>query len=230
MIYLQNTELHYPFTQSLTFKIIIVNVIVWIIQLISYPLVNALFALKPSLALSGYVYQFLTYMFLHATFVNTIQGVMIYPYHIAINMLILAIFGFPLEQTLGKKRFIIVYVVSGIGSAMFYISMMAWLMGAYDISLIGASGAVFGVLAAYAFKYPKTWVYFLGLIPMPAAGMIIFFLIEETFFGIMGLEPGVANFGHVGGIITGLLIMAFWKIKERERKGLGERDFEYIWE
>ncbi|MEE9323297.1 MAG: rhomboid family intramembrane serine protease, partial [Candidatus Aenigmarchaeota archaeon] len=192
--------------------------------------VDAVFALKPGLALSGHVYQFFTYMFLHATYVETAQGIMIYPMHIAINMLLFAIFGFPLEQTLGKKRFIIVYVVSGIGSAIFYLLMMAGIMGGFNVSLIGASGAVFGVLAAYAFKYPKTWVYFLGFFPMPAAGMIVFFLIEETFFGIMGLEPGVANFGHVGGIITGLLIMTFWKFMRRERKGLSERDFEFIWE
>lgn len=228
MISIQDSELRYPFTQSLTFKIIIVNAVVWVFQLILYPLFNNLFALKPGVALSGHVYQFLTYMFLHATYVESTQGVMIYPAHIVINMLILAIFGFPLEQTMGKRRFIIVYVISGVGSALFYIIMMAGLMGTLDVSLIGASGAVFGVLAAYAFKYPKTWVYFLGLVPMPAAGMIIFFLIEETFFGIMGLDPGVANFGHVGGIITGLIIMIFWKLMGREGKEF--RDWEYVWE
>ncbi|MCK4531420.1 MAG: rhomboid family intramembrane serine protease, partial [Candidatus Aenigmarchaeota archaeon] len=110
----------------------------------------------------------------------------------------------------------------------FYLLMMTGLMGLFDVRLIGASGAVFGILAAYAFKYPKTWVYFFGLVPMPAAVMIVFFLVEETFFGIMGLEPGIANFGHVGGIITGLLIMAFWKLREREGKEF--RDWDYIWE
>lgn len=228
--YLQDTELRYPFTKSLTFRIIILNAMVWVIQLLAYPLFDFIFSLKPSLALSGHVYQFFTYMFLHATYVETTQGVMIYPAHIAVNMLLFAIFGFPLEQTLGKKRFAIVYVVSGIGSAIFYLIMMTGLMGVFDVRLIGASGAVFGVLAAYAFKYPKTWVYFLGFVPMPAAVMIVFFLVEETFFGIMGLEPGIANFGHVGGIVTGLLVMAFWKIRERERKKWSERDFEFIWE
>ena len=153
MISLQNSELRYSFTESLTFRIIIANAVIWVIQLLGYPLVNAFFALKPSLALSGQIYQFFTYMFLHATYVQTAQGLMIYPYHIAIYMLILAIFGFPLEQTIGRKRFITVYVVSGVGSAVFYLMMMAGLMGVYDTSLIGASGAVFGVLAAYAFKY-----------------------------------------------------------------------------
>lgn len=226
--YFGDTELRYPFTKSLTFRIIIVTFVVWIIQLLAYPSFDFLFSLKPSLALSGHVYQFFTYMFLHASYVETTQGVMIYPLHIGINMLLFAIFGFPLEQTIGKRKFMIVYIVSGIGSAIFYLLMMTGLMGVFDVRLIGASGAVFGVLAAYAFKYPKTWVYFFGLVPMPAAVMIVFFLVEETFFGIMGLEPGIANFGHVGGIITGLLIMTFWKFMEREGKEF--RDWDYIWE
>lgn len=219
----------YPFTKSLTFRIVIANAAVWIIQILAYPLFDDIFSLTPGQALSGSVYQFFTYMFLHATYVKTAAGLAVYPGHLLMNMLVLAIFGFPLEQTLGKKRFITVYIISGIGSAVFYMLTMAGFMGIYETKLIGASGAVFGVLAAYAFKFPKTWVYLLGLFPMPAALMIVFFLIEETFFGLMGLEPGVANFGHVGGIITGILVMALWSIRERERK-LTERDFEFIWE
>lgn len=224
-----DNQIRYPFTQSLTFRIILINAVVWIVQLITYPFVDSFLALKPSMALSGHFYQFLTYMFLHATYVKTSYGATIYPMHIGINMLILAIFGFPLEQTLGRKRFLTVYLLSGIGSAVFYLLTMTGLMGISETSLLGASGAVFGVLAAYAFKYPKTWVYFLGLIPMPAALMIVFFLVEETFFGIMGLDPGVANFGHVGGILTGLMIMTYWRFRDRE-PGFGDRNFEFIWE
>lgn len=220
----------YPFTGSLTFKIIIANVLVWIVQLIAYPLFDEIFALNPGLALSGHVYQFLTYMFLHATYVQGVYGPMIYPAHIAINMLVFAIFGFPLEQALGTRRFAIVYFVSGVGSALFYIAVMAGLLGMIETSLIGASGAVFGVLAAYAFKYPKSWVYFFGLVPMPAAVMIVFLLVEETLFGFMGLQPGVANFGHVGGILSGLLIMAYWKITRNEGRKFTERDWEFVWE
>ena len=225
MVYL---EPHYTFTKSITFKIIALNFIIWILQLITYPLINMIFSLKPSLALSGHVYQFVTYMFLHATYVKTYQGVMIYPTHIAINMFVLAIFGFPLEQAIGKRKFTTVYMVSGIGSALFYIFMMMLFAGASDVSLLGASGAVFGVLAAYAFLFPRTWVYMFGLFPMPAAAMIVFLLLEEMFFGFMGLDPGVANFGHVGGIITGLMVMVFWKIRERESNKWEE--FEFIWE
>ncbi|NIO23041.1 MAG: rhomboid family intramembrane serine protease [Candidatus Aenigmarchaeota archaeon] len=206
----------YNFKESLTFYIILVNLAFFVVQ-IFFPLFTDILSLTPSLALSGHYYQFVSYMFLHG-------GIM----HIVLNMFVLAIFGFPLEQTLGRNRFLIVYMISGIGSAIFYILMMMLMMGEMGIGLLGASGAVFGVLAAYAFKYPRQWVYIFGLIPLPAAVLIIFLLIEETFLGVLSLQPGIANFGHVGGIITGLLIMSYWRLKE-ERKRI-PKGFQFVWE
>jgi membrane associated rhomboid family serine protease len=207
----------YRFTESWTFYIILINVFFFIIQIVSPPFTDAL-ALLPSLALSGHYYQFVTYMFLHGNLM-----------HIAFNMFVFAIFGFPLEQTIGRKRFVSVYLISGIGSAVFYILIMTSMMGAYDASLIGASGAVFGILAAYAFKYPRQWVYIFGLVPLPAAALLVFLLIEETFIGVLGLQPGIANFGHVGGIITGLIIMSYWRLREERRRSLPS-EFRFVWE
>jgi membrane associated rhomboid family serine protease len=220
----------YPFTQSLTFVIIALNVIIWVLQILAYPVIDDLFALSAASLSEGRIYQFLSYMFLHATYVETSAGVALYPSHIAVNMLVFAIFGFQLEQVVGRRKFLALYLVSGVGSALFYLFVMNLMMEAAGASLIGASGAVFGVLAAYAFRFPKEWVYMLGFFPMPASLMIVFLLIEETFFGFMGLQPGVANFGHVGGIITGLLLMAAWKIAEIRKEKDEFRHFEYVWE
>lgn len=221
----------YPFAKSLTFYIIAINVIVWILQVLTYPLIDDVFSLEPKTMSFERSYQFLTYMFLHATYAETSAGgVTIYPGHLLMNMLVFAIFGFQLEQALGKRKFIALYLISGIGSAVFYITIMELFIGVSSAGLIGASGAIFGVIAAYAFKFPRMWVYILGLFPMPAALTLVFLLIEETFFGFMGLEPGVANFGHVGGIITGLLLMTAWKLAERKEKKWGESGFEYVWE
>ncbi len=218
---------HYPFTKSLTFRIIAVTFAVWIVQLVAYPFFDVFFALNPDTPLPLGAYQLFTYMFLHATYAETSYGVVVYPAHIFANMFVLAIFGFPLEQAIGRRKFMTIYIVSGMGSAIFYLFLMSF-FGGPDALLLGASGAVFGVLAAYAFRFPKTWVYLLGFFPMPAAVMIVFLLAEEMFFGVLGLQPGIANFGHVGGIITGLLIMAFWKVKERRKNVWGE--WEFIWE
>ena len=206
----------YPFTKSFTLYIILINLAAFVLQLFISGFTR-LFALTPAMAFSGYFYQFFTYMFMHG-------GLS----HIFFNMFVFAIFGFPVERILGRNRFLVVYFLSGIGSSLLYIAFT----GVSDIPLLGASGAVFGILAAYAFKFPKNWIYIFGLFPMPAWLLIIFLMIEETFLGLLGLQPGVANFGHIGGIITGLLIMALWRIREREKgsKEFGERDFEFIWE
>lgn len=206
----------YRFTESLTFYIIVINVVFFVIQVAFPPFTDTL-VLLPSLAISGHYYQFISYMFLHGSLM-----------HIALNMFVLAIFGFPLEQTIGRKRFVTVYLISGIGSAVFYILIMMSMMGAYDISLLGASGAVFGILAAYAFKYPRQWVYLFGLFPLPAAVLIVFLLIEEMFLGVLGLQPGIANFGHVGGIVTGLIVMSYWRLKEERRRI--PKGFQFVWE
>lgn len=220
----------YEFFETLTFTIIMVNVVVWFAQIAVYPVLDDTLALDPATLDAGHAYQFATYMFLHATFAETASGgITIYPAHLIMNMFVLAIFGFQLEQELGRKKFAALYFLSGIGSALFYVYLMPLFMPGGTASLIGASGAVFGVIAAYAFKYPRSWVYIFGFFPMPAAVLLVFLIIEETFLGVMGLQPGVANFGHVGGIITGLLIMAVWTLAHREKK-FGEAGFEYVWE
>lgn len=205
----------YRFMESLTFYIIVINLAFFAIQ-IFLPIFTEILSLTPYLALSGHYYQFVSYMFLHGSLI-----------HIALNMFVFAIFGFPLEQTIGRTRFVTVYMVSGIGSAVFYILMMMSMTGIMDIGLLGASGAVFGVLAAYAFKYPRQWVYLFGLFPLPAAVLIVFLLIEEMFLGVLSLQPGIANFGHVGGIVSGLLVMSYWRLKERRKPARG---FQFIWE
>jgi membrane associated rhomboid family serine protease len=207
----------YRFTESWTFYIILINVVFFAIQ-IFFPLFTEIFSLTPSIALSGHYYQFVTYMFLHGNLI-----------HIVFNMFVFAIFGFPLELTIGRKGFLTVYIISGIGSAVFYILMMMFMMGGMDIVLLGASGGVFGVLAAYAFKYPRQWIYIFGLVPLPASVLIVFLLIEETFLGVLSLQPGIANFGHVGGIITGFLIMAYWRLREERRRRI-PKGFQFVWE
>jgi membrane associated rhomboid family serine protease len=202
----------YEFTKSWTFYLIVVNIIFFIAEFL-VPGFRDLLALTPTLAFSGYFFQFITYMFIHG-------GIM----HIFWNMFILLIFGFVVERFLGAKKFLIVYLLSGVGSSLVYILFT----GISNIPLIGASGAVFGILAAYAFLFPKSWVFMFGVFPMPAWLLIVFLLVEETFFGALGLQPGIANFGHVGGIVTGLLIMFYWKYKKIQEERM--RDFKFIWE
>ncbi len=188
---------------KITFWLIIINAVLFACQVI-FTEFTLLFSLTPTLALSGYYWQFFTYMFLHGS-VN----------HFFINMFILFIFGLAVEKTIGKERFIFLYLISGVGSSIFYI----FLTGVSDTIMLGASGAVFGILTAYAFLFPKNWVLIFPGIPMPAAFLVVFFMIFETFLGVTGLEPGIANFGHVGGIITSALIMFYWRYRDKRSEG-----------
>lgn len=205
----------------LTFTLIGINVFVFILQAIGGEWFTAAFALTPELAFTGAWWQFFTYMFLHG-------GSM----HIMLNMFMLFIFGEAMEQALGKIRFITLYIISGLGSAVAYI----FLTGFSDImfvgtTMLGASGAVFGIMAAYGLMFPKNkiWVpYF--IVPLPAFTVVILLAVIELGLGLFGLEQGIANFGHFGGIVTGILITYYWKKTARPRNIHERRKFEFFWE
>ena len=206
----------------ITIGLLVANASVFVMQIIfsSFgPGFQQLFALTPELAVnSGYLWQFFTYMFLHG-------GMM----HITFNMFILFMFGTVIEHSLGEKKYLTLYLVSGVGSALFYIV----LMGISNVPMLGASGAIFGILAAYGFMFPKNIIFVFPGIPVPAILAVVGLAVLEFFSGIMGAQPGIANFGHLGGIVTGIMIMFYWKhtIKRNVSKSTSaRREFEYFWE
>jgi len=173
-----------------------------------------MFALTPVDAVSGAYWQFLTYMFMHGEF-----------WHIFINMLVLAIFGMHFESAIGSRRFLTLYMASGVFSAFFYLM----LTGESFIPMLGASGAVFAILTAFAFKFPDR-IIFAFFVPLPAKYAVIMFAILELFFGVFNLQTGIANFGHLGGIIAGFLIMYYWRIRDSHHRAPEFADLEFIWE
>jgi membrane associated rhomboid family serine protease len=95
--------------------------------------------------------------------------------------------------------------------------------------MLGASGAIFAVLTAYGFIFPKNIVWIPPGIPLPAKFAVLVFAFIELFLGLSGLEPGVANFGHLGGIITGAAIMFIWRRRD-SFKYKGFKNIEFVWE
>ncbi|MBN2101944.1 MAG: rhomboid family intramembrane serine protease [Candidatus Aenigmarchaeota archaeon] len=189
------------------FYIVAANVVMFLLQLI-IPGFTELFALTPALATGGMFWQFLTYMFLHGSF-----------FHIAINMFVLLIFAPRVEEIVGRTRFLILYFASGIVSGMFYLLLTGT---GSQILMLGASGAVYAVVAAFAILYPKEVivVYFM---PLPAAVVLVLLVLMESVFGLFGLQAGVANWGHLGGLIAGAALMLYWKKKKiAERKQILE--------
>ena len=149
------------------------------------------------------VWQLLTYGFLHGNW-----G------HIIFNMLALAMFGAPLEYTWGERRYLAYYVVCMVGAGLCQLAVGAWMMsqgsGAYPT--IGASGAIFGLLLAYGMLFPNQRVMLLiPPIPMRARTLVIVYGVFELFVGFTGLQPGVAHFAHLGGMLFGWLLIRYWR-------------------
>ncbi|MDE6070324.1 MAG: rhomboid family intramembrane serine protease [Alistipes sp.] len=143
-------------------------------------------------------YQFVTYMFLHADFE-----------HLFFNMFGLWMFGRTLEYELGSKRFLVFYMVCGVGAALIQ-AAIAW--GLHEpMTLVGASGAIMGVLLAFGVLHPNAVIMLLfPPIPMKAKWFVVVYGVIELLLGWRGVG-NVAHFAHVGGMLWGLLLLYWWR-------------------
>ena len=183
-------------------NLIIINVLAMLLPVGDQ--IYRLFALSVGapefLGMEFHSYQFITYMFLHANFE-----------HIFFNMFGLWMFGRTLEYELGSKRFLIYYMVCGIGAALIQVAT-AWLAGELPIQLVGASGAVMGLLLAFGVMHPNAVIMLLiPPIPLKAKWFVIIYGVIELFLGWTGYGGNVAHFAHVGGMLWGYLLLQWWK-------------------
>ena len=156
--------------------------------------INEALAFVPQLALQR-PWTFVTYMFLHAPGFG----------HIFFNMLTLFFFGPRVEDRLGGKAFLGLYFTSGITGALLSIPVGA--------PIIGASGAIFGVLLAYAWFWPRNQMLIWGIIPIEARYMVLLMTGISLYFGFGGAGGGnIAHFAHLGGFVGGYI---FLKILQR---------------
>src|SRR5688572_6140166 len=137
-----------------------------------------------------------TYMFLHGGFM-----------HLFFNMIGLFFFGPRLESRLGGRDFLMIYMLSGIAGALLSFVFMP------ESAVVGASGAVLGVLAAYARIWPEERIYIWGVLPVTARVMVIGLAVFSVVFSRSG--GNTAHFAHLGGLAGGWLFM-IWR--ERRRK------------
>lgn len=163
-------------------------------------------------AYSFHIWQPFTYMFMHSGF-----------WHFFCNMFAVWMFGPIIEREWGAKRFIIYYMVCGIGASVVQEFTWALATGDYPAVTIGASGAVFGILLAFAWLFPEQKM-FLLFIPIPISSRIFvgLYALLELAAGFSGL-PGdnVAHFAHLGGMVFGFVLIKIWQYKDNNkgRKG-----------
>lgn len=187
--------------------LIVINVLVWIAQLIldRGPGLTPFLALYPLDSPDFGAYQILTHMFAHAAYG---LGGRIQLYHILFNMFALWMFGKELENIWGGKRFLAFYMMCGVGAAVLHL-LVQHLAGGYSYA-IGASGAVMGIFAAFAFLFPNTPLFFFFVpIPIKAKWAMLGLMAFDLFGGIAGTD-NVAHFAHLGGAITGIIMVWNW--------------------
>ncbi|KAB1228824.1 rhomboid family intramembrane serine protease [Chryseobacterium viscerum] len=237
----------------ITRNLIIINVIVYLVSNFLLPnLYNTLSGFYP-FSPNFKSWQIITHMFMHASISESI-GIM----HILFNMFTLFSFGPILEQTLGDKKYLILYFASGLGAFFLFnlwnfveaqqiISRLQSLgfnasevypkaaldyVGSMRISattaegqklaseyyallrskMVGASGAIFGVIAAFATLYPDSKIGIMFIpVPIKVKYLLPIIVVGSIYLGISGNGGGVAHLAHVGGALVGWLLARIWK-------------------
>ncbi|MBO7082424.1 MAG: rhomboid family intramembrane serine protease [Bacteroidales bacterium] len=186
---------------------------------------NSMLGLHFFLASGFRPYQLLTYMFMHGNFS-----------HLFFNMFALWMFGNVLENIWGAKRFLMYYIICGLGAAVMqegvqYIEYVTQLshyqnvnMGSTIIPMseylnymttVGASGAIYGLLLAFGMMFPNSLIYLYFVMPIKAKWFVIGYAVIELLTGVFSSGDQVAHFAHLGGMLVGLIIILIWKKKGR---------------
>jgi len=181
-------------------NLILINVVLFAASLFSISLIFKYFAMYNILDNKFAIWQPLTSMFLHGGF-----------FHLLFNMIVLWSFGNQLEENVGTKKFLTLYFLSGIVSAIFWMFLGTG-------PAVGASGALSGLLAAYIFIAPEAKVLLFFIIPMKIKNMVYGFAGFSLVFGLLSLvNPsygfGVGHFAHLGGLVGGYILTYYWKSK-----------------
>ena len=178
-----------------TLTLIIINVGMYLITML-FPQVFRYLALIPYLVVrERAVWQIATYMFLHGGF-----------WHILLNMFVLFMFGMPLERRWGSSEFLLFYFVTGIGAGIATVAVN-WYSGLAVVPVVGASGAIFAVMLAFATFYPDTRILVSLFIPMPARIAVLVFTGLEVIYLISRPGSGVAHLTHLAGVVFGYLYL-----------------------
>jgi membrane associated rhomboid family serine protease len=190
---------------SIIVRLIGINIVVYLLQLF-IPTITSWFALRgsggfqawyPGAALIEQPWTIFTHMFLHSP---------VDPFHLLINMLVLFMFGSLLVSRIGQKRFLYIYLVSGI---------IAGIVGSFIYpSALGASAAINGIIGVIIVLLPRLPVLFFGIIPMPLWVAGLLFSAYDFFISVTGLT-NVGGYAHIVGLICGLFYGFYLKKKHK---------------
>jgi membrane associated rhomboid family serine protease len=210
-------------------NLVIINALFWLAQItVGKGIVpmEDIFALHYFKSVFYKPWQFITYMFLHdpGSF-----------FHILFNMFALWMFGSTLENLWGSKRFIIFYLICGVGAALVHMVALWYdigqleprfqqgligpevFYGTLNVPTMGASGAVMGIFAAFAFTFPNSQLLILPIpFPIKAKYAMMGLIALDLIGGFSSKSTGIAHFAHVGGALVGILLLMLWNKRNRK--------------
>lgn len=192
-------------------NLIIINVIIFVVSVIFFQDLRGMLAFHyPDGDGDFQPFQIISHMFMHGqTRMNSL-----FSSHLIFNMVGLGFLGPALESLWGPKRFLFYYLFTGIG-ALFFNVLVSYIeinyFGGYPGAVWGASGALFGILLAFGLKFPNLELQML-IIPISAKAkyFVLFYAVLELFFGLSGMQTGIAHFAHLGGAVAGLILISYW--------------------
>ncbi|MBO4635163.1 MAG: rhomboid family intramembrane serine protease [Bacteroidales bacterium] len=192
-----------------TRNLLYVNVIMFVASLVNEDFMMGTFAMFYPASPFFRWWQPVTHMFMHGGF-----------FHILFNMYTLVMFGMVVERVLGTRKFLIFYFITGLGAVALHTGV-EWLEVTYlggnlnqiiYTPMVGASGAIYGVLVAFAMLYPEARMTLIfPPITLNAKWMVIIFIAIELFTGIRGTSLGIAHFAHLGGALFGWIMVTLWR-------------------
>ena len=194
--------------------LILVNIIVFLLlELIiigNYDIYRSLFynfSLIPDDVYGNmHVWQCFTYLFLHGGII-----------HLLFNMLGLWFLGSELENLWGKKTFLEYYFITGIVAGVLTVTYNILFANAF-IPIIGASGAIYGLLIAYGIIFPNRIIYIYGIFPVKVKNAVIVMGVIALFYSITLEKSGISHITHLSGMISGIIYLWAWKNKKKSVK------------
>ncbi len=211
---------------TVTKNLLILNILAFIAGIMLSRMgidLNNILGLHFFLANDFHLWQVITYMFMHGSFM-----------HILMNMFMLWMFGMVMENVWGPKKFLLYYIVTGIGAGLCqelaqYANYMAEGLNRYQYvatemgripmenylnlwTTVGASGAVYGVLLSFGLTFPNERMFIIPIpIPLKAKWIIMGSIAMELFSAMSTTNDGVAHLAHLGGMLFGFLLIRYWR-------------------
>lgn len=159
------------------------------------------------------IWQIATYAFVHVD-----------PLYLVLNLLMVAFIGSELEQIWGTRKFVQYYMFTVVGAGAFYLLLVLVVHGGLETPMMGSSGAVYALLAAYGILFKERVLLFMMIFPMKAKHFIWVLAAVEFFSSLSYGRAGLSSLGHLGGMGAGYLYLygrATWSVLKRQREGGG---------